>query len=144
MSVSVTHEEGFETHFQLTQAATTPRGSQMTSFDLYIIKKLVSLFSLFKLFSPCLMVHLSFSTVTNISPRLASTIVLPESRHAILAMISWLLRMNFNIVFSTLRRCMKLVCAHLTCAAFAFSIARSMPSAVEGLTRPSASPVAGA
>lgn len=96
--------KGDKTHFQLTQAATTPSGSHMTSFDLYIIKKFVSRFSLFKLFSPCLIVHLSFSTVTKISPRLASTIVLPESRHAILAIVSWLLRINLSIVLSTLRR----------------------------------------
>jgi hypothetical protein len=135
---------GWKTYFQLTQAATTPNGSQMTSFHLYIIKKLVSLFSRFKLSSPYLIVHLSFSTVTRISPRLASTIVLPESRHATRAMASWFSRMNLRIVFRTLRRWMKLVCAHWTCAALAFRMARSMPSAVEGLMRPRDCPVAGA
>ena len=78
----------YSTHFQLMQAATTPNGSQRTSPDLYIIKKLVGRLPGFKLFSPCTIVHFSFSTVTSISPRMASIFVLPESRHATLAMAS--------------------------------------------------------
>ena len=83
-----------QTYFQLTHAATTPNGSHLTSFDLYIIRKLVGLFSGRSAFSPCLIVHFSFSTVTKISPSEASTFVLPESRHATVAMVSWLSRMK--------------------------------------------------
>ena len=75
-------------YFQLTHAASTPSGSQRTSLCLYIIKKFVGRRSGVNALSPCSIVHLSFSTVTSISPKLASTMVLPESRHASLAMIS--------------------------------------------------------
>lgn len=81
-----------ETHFQLTQAATTPSGSHLTSLCLYISKKFVGLLSAFNAFSPCCIVHFNFSTVTRISPRKASILVFPESRHAILAIDSWFSR----------------------------------------------------
>ena len=77
------------TYFQLTQAATTPNGSHLTSFCLYIIKKFVGLFSGLNAFSPCCMTHFSFSAVTRISPKLASTFVFPESKHDIVAIVSW-------------------------------------------------------
>ena len=76
------------TYFQLTHAASTPNGSQRTSLYLYIIKKFVGRCSGLNAFSPCSIVHLSFSTVTKISPKLASTMVLPESRQANLAIVS--------------------------------------------------------
>ena len=88
-----------ETYFQLTQAARTPRGSQRTSFFLYSIRRFVGRRSGRRAASPCLMVHCSFSAVTRISPKLASILVLPESRQATVAMRSWLLRMYlFGIV----------------------------------------------
>ena len=79
---------GREACFQLTQAATMPNGSHRTSLCLYIIRKLVGLLSGRSAFSPCFMVHCSFSTVTNVSPSMASTFVFPESRHATVAMVS--------------------------------------------------------
>lgn len=82
------------TYFQLTQAATTPSGSHRTSFFLYIIKKLVGRLSGFRAFSPWLMVHLSFSAVTRISPKLESTRVLPLSRQAAVEMVFWFSRTN--------------------------------------------------
>jgi len=45
---------------------------------------------------------------------------------------------------STLRRSLKVVAAHFFCAAAACSMARSMPSGVEGLMKPRSCPVAGA
>lgn len=81
--------EDVQTYFQLTQAATTPIGSHLTSLSLYIIRKFVSLLSGRNAFSPCCIVHFSFSTVTSISPRDASILVLPESRQAVVAMVSW-------------------------------------------------------
>ncbi len=77
-----------EPHFQLIQAASTPKGSQRTSLCLYIMMKLVGRRSGWSTFSPCLIVHWSFSMVTKISPTIASTFVLPESRHATVAMSS--------------------------------------------------------
>ena len=77
-----------KTYFQLTHAAMTPKGSHLTSLSLYIMRKFVGLLSGRNDFSPCRMVHFSFSTVTKISPRDASILVFPESRHAIVAMIS--------------------------------------------------------
>ena len=89
VAFSVAHEIGEAvTNFQLTQAATTPSGSHLTSFSLYIIKKFLGRRSDRNASSPCCMVHFSFSTVTKISPSDASIIVLPESRHAALAMTS--------------------------------------------------------
>ena len=81
-----------ETHFQLTQAATTPSGSHLTSLCLYHIKKFEGLLSAVKAFSPCFIVQFNFSIVTKISPRKASILVFPESRHAIVAIDSWLSR----------------------------------------------------
>ena len=57
------------------------------------MRKFVGLFSGLSDLSPCFIVHFSFSTVTSISPREASISVLPESRHATLAMVPWLSRM---------------------------------------------------
>lgn len=82
------------TYFQLTHAATTPNGSHLTSFFLYIIKKLVGLLSGVKAFSPWSIVHLSFSAVTRISPKLESTRVLPLSKHAAAEMVCWFSRTN--------------------------------------------------
>ena len=76
------------TYFQLTQAATTPNGSHLTSLCLYIIKKFVGVHSGRKALCPCFIVHCNFSTVTNISPKDASILVLPESRHATVAILS--------------------------------------------------------
>ena len=80
-------------YFQLTQAATTPSGSHRTSLTLYIIKKFVGRFSALSAFSPCAIVHFSFSAVTKISPNDASIRVFPESRHAATEIASWLSRM---------------------------------------------------
>lgn len=83
------HSGPFEKpYFQLTQAATTPNGSHRTSLTLYIIKKFVGRLSAFNALSPCVIVHFNFSAVTRISPNEASTRVLPESRHAAVAMVS--------------------------------------------------------
>ncbi len=79
---------GPPTYFQLTQAATTPNGSQRTSLALYAMRKVVGRRSGRKAVSPCKMVHLSFSAVTKISPKEASIMVLPESRHAAVAIDS--------------------------------------------------------
>lgn len=84
------------TYFQLTHAATTPRGSHLTSFFLYIIKKLVGRLSGFRAFSPWSMVHFSFSAVTRISPKLESTLVLPLSRHAAVEIVFWFSRINLT------------------------------------------------
>ena len=65
----------------------------MTSLSLYIIKEFVGRFSGQSAFSPCLIVHCSFSTVTSISPSRASTLVLPESKHATVAIVFWFSRM---------------------------------------------------
>lgn len=81
-------QKGKEAYFQLTHAARTPNGSQRTSLCLYIIKKFVGRRSGLNAFSPCWIVHFSFSRVTRISPSIASTLVLPESRHATVAMSS--------------------------------------------------------
>lgn len=132
------------THFQLTQAATTPKGCHITSCHLYAINRLPGLFSLLRLSSPCLMTHLNFSAVTNISPNIASTIVFPESKQATRAIASWFSSTNFNIVLSTFLRWANVVCAHSVCASVALAIARSMEEVVEGLMRPRDSPVAGA
>lgn len=87
------------THFQLTHAATTPNGSHRTSFFLYIIRRFVGLLSGLSAFSPWSIVHLSFSAVTSISPKLESTLVFPESRHAAVDIVSWLSSMNlFRVV----------------------------------------------
>lgn len=49
--------DGKDAYFQLTQAATTPNGSHLTSLCLYIIKKFVGLRSGRNAISPCLIVH---------------------------------------------------------------------------------------
>ncbi len=154
-------------YFQLTQAATTPNGSHRTSLTLYIIKKFVGRFSALNAFSPCVMVHFSFSVVTRISPNEASIRVLPESRHAAVAMTSWFSRMYlvrrsfrqigwsqplgddelyhayFSRVRSTFLLCLKLVLPHSTCASLALTMALLIPSAVAGFTRPRERPLAG-
>ena len=93
MSISRKLSKGCKAYFQLTKAAMTPKGSHLTSLYLYIMRKFVGLFSGLSDLSPCFIVHFSFSTVTSISPREASISVLPESRHATLAIVPWLSRM---------------------------------------------------
>lgn len=147
-------------------AAKTPNASHLTSLYLYIIRRFVGLLSGFKAFSPCCMVHFNFSTVTSISPSDASIFVFPESRHATVAMASWLSRiylckeptqsvpllvakMGFfrrvylSNVFKTFLLCLNVVFAHSICASLALAIALSIPSGVEGFTRPSSRPLAG-
>ena len=46
-------------------------------------------------------------------------------------------------VLSTLFRCVNVVLAHAFCASAAFAIARSIPSGVDGFTKPSSRPLAG-
>lgn len=154
------------TYFQLTHAARTHNGSQRTSLCLYINRKFVGRRLGFNASSPCLIVHCSFSTVTSISPSIASTLVLPESRHAKVAIVSWLSRMclrkgsgcqpievvemctaaaptYFSIVRKTFRRWLKVVFAHSCWASVAFTTALSIPSRVAGLIWPSDCPLAG-
>lgn len=88
LSLAERFGEGMKAYFQLTHAARTPNGSHRTSLCLYIIKKLAGRRSGLNAFSPCWIVHFNFSTVTRISPNIASTLVLPESRHATVAMSS--------------------------------------------------------
>lgn len=88
VSLAESFGDEMRAYFQLTQAARTPNGSHRTSLCLYIIKKLVGRRSGLNAFSPCWIVHFNFSTVTRISPNIASTLVLPESRHATVAMSS--------------------------------------------------------
>ena len=93
MSILRLLSTGCKAYFQLTKAAMTPKGSHLTSLYLYIKTKFVGLFSGLTDLTPCFIFNFSFSTVTNISPREASTSVLPESRHATRAMVPWLSRM---------------------------------------------------
>ena len=52
-------------------------------------------------------------------------------------------RTYFSIILRTLLRCLNVVLAHSTWASLALTTARSIPSGVAGLTRPSTLPVAG-
>lgn len=88
MGLSGHDQNRMEAYFQLTHAVRTPNGSHRTSLCLYIIKKFVGRRSGLNAFSPCWIVHFSFSRVTRISPSIASTLVLPESIHATVAMSS--------------------------------------------------------
>lgn len=109
-----------------------------------------------------MIVHFSFSAVTNNSPKDASILVFPESRHAAVEMVSWLSSKNlkrvacqftdfdgdweqmyFSKVFSTRLRSAKLVFAHSSCTAAACDIAASIEAGLAGLTDPSSLPLAG-
>lgn len=79
-----------KTHFQLIHAAMTPKGSDLTSISLYITRKFEGLLSGLNNFSPCFMVHFSFSTLTKNFSKRCIGLGLPRPRHAVAAMIPWL------------------------------------------------------
>jgi hypothetical protein len=97
------------------------------------MSRLVDLREVFKAFSPCLIVHCSFSTVTRISPKQASTFVFPLSKQHTVTISSCWSNTYCNRVFNSRRRWEKDVLDHATCATVAFSMATSISLALLGV-----------